>query len=257
MFCQFTRPFFLGFIAVVVLFVLNSKVVTAQIHFKWRMGPAPTRPGDGNIIPATYAKPVSGGLEANRSRNSVMASLQQVEPVGKNDASDSGSAELETGKKRFDGTDVGTRQSDEGSANEAEENQLLKSLPVADLFGGISPQSLERTVDHRVIADPVLSAVTLAYAAPEYFQLRCEPIWKTWQSPNVRYRSLHFEEENLERYGIHRGKFQPFVSGVHFFGNVIALPVKHAARHRHDCEYGLGYYRPGNCNPAYRSCIKR
>jgi hypothetical protein len=88
--------------------------------------------------------------------------------------------------------------------------------------------------------------------------LIANPCGKTWESPNVRYRPLYFEEENLERYGNHTGHFlQPYKSGVFFLSRVVTLPYQMAAQGTEDCEYGLGYFRPGNCNPAYRQRIER
>lgn len=80
---------------------------------------------------------------------------------------------------------------------------------------------------------------------------------KTWQSPNLAWHPLYFEEENVERYGFHCGHFQPSRSGAHFFGSVALLPYKIVAEHPRRCVYGLGYYRPGNCNPpvGHTRCI--
>ena len=42
---------------------------------------------------------------------------------------------------------------------------------------------------------------------------------------------------------------QPFVSGAHFFLNIAALPYHMAINPPHECQYALGYYRPGSCAP--------
>lgn len=138
-----------------------------------------------------------------------------------------------------------------------DETSLLKAFPVADLHAGIPTGSFQRACGNRVIADPNYQFLASAYQAPHHWGSGCLS-WKTWESPNVRYRPLLFEEENVERYGQHAGYYlQPYVSGVHFFGSVVALPYKIASDGWIDCEYGLGYYRPGNCNPAYRKRINR
>ena len=49
----------------------------------------------------------------------------------------------------------------------------------------------------------------------------------TWRSPNFSHRPLYFQETNLERYGIHKGRMQPIHSGARFFGNrcIYAIPA--------------------------------
>jgi hypothetical protein len=136
-----------------------------------------------------------------------------------------------------------------------DEPGLLKSFPVADLNAGIPSGSFKRACDHRVVKDPNYQFLTSAYQAPHHWGSGYVT-YKTWESPNVYYRPLLFEEENLERYGQHAGYYlQPYVSGLHFFGGVVALPYRLASEGTLDCEYGMGYYRPGNCNPAYRKRI--
>ena len=54
----------------------------------------------------------------------------------------------------------------------------------------------------------------------------------------------------LERYGHTRGPIvQPMVSGAHFFVNVALLPYKMGINPPNECQYPLGYYRPGSCAP--------
>ena len=36
---------------------------------------------------------------------------------------------------------------------------------------------------------------------------------------------------------------------VHFFANIAVLPYKMGVHCPSECEYALGYYRPGNCAP--------
>lgn len=69
-----------------------------------------------------------------------------------------------------------------------------------------------------------------------------------WQATAFCHQPLYFEEPNLERYGHHAGCFQPLLSGAHFFGTIPLLPYKLALDHPCDCQYVLGYGRPGDCN---------
>ena len=71
-----------------------------------------------------------------------------------------------------------------------------------------------------------------------------------WTASALCHKPLYFEEVQLERYGHTAGPFrQPFISGAHFFLNIAALPYNMAINPPHECEYALGYYRPGSCAP--------
>jgi hypothetical protein len=72
----------------------------------------------------------------------------------------------------------------------------------------------------------------------------------TWKASGVCHKPLYFEDVQLERYGHTRGPIvQPFVSGAHFFANVALVPYKMGINPPHECQYPLGYIRPGSCAP--------
>jgi hypothetical protein len=72
----------------------------------------------------------------------------------------------------------------------------------------------------------------------------------TWKASNLCHKPLYFEEVNLERYGHTAGPvLQPVVSSAHFFLNIAVLPYKMGVHTPCECQYALGYYRPGNCAP--------
>jgi hypothetical protein len=76
------------------------------------------------------------------------------------------------------------------------------------------------------------------------------PIEMTWRASELLHKPLYFEEVNLERYGHTAGPFaQPIVSSAHFFFNIAVLPYKMGIHPPNECQYALGYYRPGNCAP--------
>jgi hypothetical protein len=71
-----------------------------------------------------------------------------------------------------------------------------------------------------------------------------------WHASALCHKPLYFEEVQLERYGHTAGPFrQPFISGAHFIINLAALPYHMAYQPPHECQYALGYYRPGSCAP--------
>lgn len=72
----------------------------------------------------------------------------------------------------------------------------------------------------------------------------------TWTASALCHKPLYFEEVQLERYGHTAGPIkQPILSGAHFFLNIAALPYKMAINPPRECQYALGYYRPGSCAP--------
>ncbi len=72
----------------------------------------------------------------------------------------------------------------------------------------------------------------------------------TWHASSLCHKPLYFENRQLERYGHSRGPFmQPVQSTVHFFGSLFFLPYNTAINPPNECQYSLGFYRPGNCAP--------
>lgn len=77
-----------------------------------------------------------------------------------------------------------------------------------------------------------------------------KPITMTWKASNLCHNPLYFEDVNLERYGhTHGPVLEPIVQTAHFFGNIAVLPYKMGVHCPTECQYALGYYRPGNCAP--------
>lgn len=77
-----------------------------------------------------------------------------------------------------------------------------------------------------------------------------DPSTLNWAASALCHKPLYFEQVQHERYGHTAGPFrQPWIDGVHFFGSVIMLPYSMALDPPWECEYDLGYYRPGNCAP--------
>ena len=72
----------------------------------------------------------------------------------------------------------------------------------------------------------------------------------TWTASALCHKPLYFEEPQLERYGHTAGPFkQPILSGAHFFTSILVLPYNMAINPPMECQYPLGYYRPGDCAP--------
>lgn len=71
-----------------------------------------------------------------------------------------------------------------------------------------------------------------------------------WKASGACHNPLYFEQVQLERYGHETGPIlQPLISGSHFFLSIPMLPYKMGINPPNECQYALGYYRPGNCAP--------
>jgi hypothetical protein len=78
------------------------------------------------------------------------------------------------------------------------------------------------------------------------------PSTVAWHASALCHKPLYFEQVQHERYGHSAGPIrQPFIDGAHFFGSAILLPYKMALDPPWECEYPLGYYRPGSCAPYH------
>ena len=76
------------------------------------------------------------------------------------------------------------------------------------------------------------------------------PSTLNWHASAVCHKPLYFEEVQLERYGHTLGPVaQPIFSTAHFFVNIAVLPYKMGINPPQECQYVLGYYRPGSCAP--------
>jgi hypothetical protein len=73
----------------------------------------------------------------------------------------------------------------------------------------------------------------------------------SWAAPNTFSYPRYFEDRMVERHGhLQLGHLEPFASGARFFATVPMLPYLMTIRDPCDCEYTLGYYRPGSCAPV-------
>jgi hypothetical protein len=72
----------------------------------------------------------------------------------------------------------------------------------------------------------------------------------SYQASALCHKPLYFEEVQLERYGHTAGPVrQPILSGCHFVMNLALLPYRMGINPPTECQYALGYYRPGSCAP--------
>lgn len=118
----------------------------------------------------------------------------------------------------------------------------VRSTDTSDIGNGKVPDGFRSLEDRPLIG------------LPESGQQRGEDYWTPtladWAAPNTWSMPRFFEDRMLERHGHERfGCAQPLASGVRFFATVPMLPYLAAITPPCECEYTLGYYRPGSCAP--------
>jgi hypothetical protein len=129
---------------------------------------------------------------------------------------------------------------------------LRNDLVVIDVSG------TERLIPMRDLSDIDMAYIADAWNLPS----RCGTGYESyvgrnflasaaeWKASGLCHKPLYFEDVQLERYGHEVGPvLQPLISSAHFFGNILILPYKMGIHPPGECQYALGYYRPGNCAP--------
>jgi hypothetical protein len=121
-----------------------------------------------------------------------------------------------------------------------------------------TPDGEEEELPLSVLSQADLAYVTSTWGLPSECRLpdvrfqprEWLPVKMTWKASNACHKPLYFQDVNLERYGHTAGPIaQPVISTAHFFVNIAVLPYKMGIHPPTECQYALGYYRPGNCAP--------
>jgi hypothetical protein len=151
---------------------------------------------------------------------------------------------------------AGTRQWQDKDGRALAEGKLVDIALGKAIIEDDSGEHVELKL--RSLSDDDLCFIAAWYSLPTECTLGNEPFrdrqfadsTMTWKASGVCHKPLYFEDVQLERYGHTRGPIvQPFVSGAHFFANVALLPYKMGINPPHECQYPLGYIRPGSCAP--------
>ncbi len=116
----------------------------------------------------------------------------------------------------------------------------------------------EQTIPLRDLSDVDIAYVAEAWNLPmkcgigyeAYAGRQFIPSAIEWKASGLCHKPLYFEDVQLERYGHEVGPvLQPLISSAQFFGNMLILPYKMGIHPPGECQYALGYYRPGDCAP--------
>lgn len=135
---------------------------------------------------------------------------------------------------------------------------LRRGYVIIDGLNGLQkiPYSKLSEADWAAVSDywqlPELCSVGNNSGAP-----RCWiPQTYTWKASSLCHKPLFFEDIQLERYGHTHGPFsQPIHSIAHFFVSWVTVPYRSAITPANECQYALGFYRPGNCAPWLKDPI--
>jgi hypothetical protein len=164
----------------------------------------------------------------------------------------------------FDATEMARRDTLDALAQPAEEPEFdirgqLPSLGEAYAQGGPnapepcpSPRDLKpiKEIDHRIAAEPGLFPQECALSEEPFQPRRFAPVTFTWKASALCHKPLWFEQPGLERYGHTFGPvLTPIVAAGHFFVLVPCIPYNFGMSPPWECEYALGWYRPGDCAP--------
>lgn len=144
------------------------------------------------------------------------------------------------------------------SADEMHDLELLtkqdpapaeRRVPKPDLMRPITEVSIDiRHSDKKIPFDR--SVELQNYVTPDWTSLAMPEMAFMWQSPDIRYQQLYFENVPLERYGQTVTPYrQVYRSGAHFFCSVVFLPYHMIVDPSKSCDTPLGYCRPGNDVP--------
>ena len=86
-----------------------------------------------------------------------------------------------------------------------------------------------------------------------YEQRAWESLNFHWRASAVAHKPIYFEDAQLERHGHTLGPWlQPIRSGAHFFTNIAILPYQMGIHPWNECQYALGYHRPGSLAPRVK-----
>ncbi|MEY2612464.1 MAG: hypothetical protein RL069_1276 [Planctomycetota bacterium] len=142
--------------------------------------------------------------------------------------------------------------------------ELLSMEGIKNLNKPVNPSEIFQRLDiRRVVKNPdsvskLLDNKAVATTPMQAQDPRDYGLWGAtslpWNSPAFSHNPLYFEQVNLERYGIgYPRPLNALVSGSRFFIDATLLPVHMLQSPPHGCTSTLGYLRPGNCNPAYKT----
>jgi len=129
---------------------------------------------------------------------------------------------------------------------------LKRGYALVDTGNGIQRISVAKLSENDLAAIAELWEMpSSCIVSTDVFSGRCwAPQTMTWHASNLCHKPLYFEDIQLERYGHSDGPFmQPVRSAAHFLISLTTLPYQTGIHPPNECQYALGYYRPGNCAP--------
>ncbi|HBE71779.1 MAG TPA: hypothetical protein DDW52_26850, partial [Planctomycetaceae bacterium] len=115
-----------------------------------------------------------------------------------------------------------------------------------------------QTIHYLDLSDQDTEYVNLAWKVPgrcgtgfvPFERRNFTPTHFQWTASGLCHKPAYLEQPQLERYGHTAGPvLQPLLSSAKFFTGITLLPYKMGIHPPNECQYSLGYIRPGNCAP--------
>lgn len=147
------------------------------------------------------------------------------------------------------------------------QGNVIANGPMVDLRRGyviIERENGLQKIAYAKLSDADWSAVAAYWQIPVPCGLGTQDVptrnWipqtYTWKASALCHKPLYFEDIQLERYGHSHGPFsQPVRSAAHFFVRFVTWPYQTAIHPSNECQYALGFYRPGDCAPWLKDPI--
>jgi hypothetical protein len=125
--------------------------------------------------------------------------------------------------------------------------QKLRSTDDGVLFK--LTRALQRSEEFRKQQFDVLPGESIPRIAQEMPKRDFPPMTATYVARQTWHYPLYFEDISLERYGLHHGCLQPFVSYGKFIADLVLLPYNMTLEPPCCVQYDFGMYRPGDDAP--------
>lgn len=173
-----------------------------------------------------------------------------AEPKLKSPILDSGLDKWQPDGDRDDNADA--KASDTDDADESDDDDVQPrqrgSYDLKDISTDVRQIGIRFRTGEEV--SPQDRSDELLSVMPHYVQPEFALKTFAWAAPDIRYQPLYFEDVPLERYGQTPGPVRAELrSGLHFFRSAALLPVLMWQDHPSECDYPLGFCRPGTAVP--------
>jgi hypothetical protein len=144
-------------------------------------------------------------------------------------------------------------ESDDSPATKKAPARLAPRQTIETYLRGINTLTVDTYTPPSSSLDGV--DVPMRLTPPQTYSATQNPTSATlrFQTPDIHHQPLYFEDQNLERYGVHRYRLQPIESARQFASDVISLPREVRSVPPNSCVYRANQrYNQPSLIPANR-----